>query len=128
MRRMALDHNRAAGGQCAGGVATGSRESQREVRRTKHGHRADWTLHQPDFGPRQRSTVGQRLVMATVQLRTRFDVIGKQGQLTRCATPLANQAGFGQAGFLAAQRSDVIAARVDFLGDLAQEAGTLGAG
>jgi hypothetical protein len=58
MGGMALDHDRAAGGERRGGVAAGGGEGQREVRGAKDGHRADRALHHAQVGARQGARSG----------------------------------------------------------------------
>jgi hypothetical protein len=114
---MALHHDRAARGQRRGGVAARHREGQREVRRAEHRHRADGPLHHAQIGTRQGLTVGQRRVMAAVEIVALLDVLGEQAKLAGGAPALALQARFGQAGFLRPDLGDRVAARLDLVGD-----------
>ena len=52
MGRMALDDDRAAGGEGRGGVAAGDGEGEREVARPEHGDRAERHAGLPEIGPR----------------------------------------------------------------------------
>ena len=60
MGGVALDHDRATGGQRRGGVTTGGREGEREVRRAEHRDRAERHHAQAQVGARQRLAGRQR--------------------------------------------------------------------
>ena len=124
--RMTLDHHRAAGRQRTGGVAPGSRERQRKVRRAKHRHRPDRALHQADFGARRGLAVRQRGVKAAVKVIALQDMRRKQPQLAGGAAALALQPGGGQAGFGASDGGDGGTTRLDLVGNRAQQRGALG--
>ena len=96
---MGLDDHRATGGQCRGGIATGHRECQREVRRAEYGYRAQADLAQAQVRAwrgafRQRAVERGRLEAAVAH------DFGKQFQLIDGTTALAFEAGLRQAGFL----------------------------
>ena len=123
MGRMSLDHDRATSRQRSRRVATCRRESQRKIRGAKHRDRADGPLHQADFRARRRLAVRQSRVEAAVKIIAIFDMAGKQPELAGRAAAFADQAGFRQAGLLAADFGDRIGAYVDLVGDGAQERG-----
>jgi len=121
MRRMALDHHRAACRQRRGGVAARGRERQREVRGAKDRHRPDRALHQPQIWAGQRLALGQRRVMAPVEVIALQDVPGEQPQLSGRAPALALQPRRRQPGLLTANLGDRRPARLDRIGDRVQE-------
>ena len=123
---MALDHDGTARGQRRRRVAACDREGERKVGRAEDRHRPDGPLHQPQVRPRQGAAVGQRGVVAPVEIRARLDMIGEEPQLADGAAPFALQPGLGQAGLPAADPGDLLAAGVDLLCDAAQEGGPLG--
>ncbi len=55
--RVALEHDRATGGQCRCGVTARGRKCQREVRRTKNTDRAKGLVHDADVGLWQGLTI-----------------------------------------------------------------------
>ncbi len=118
---MALDHDRATGCKGGGGIATSDRECQREVRRTKHRHRANRALHQTQVRTRQGGAIRKRFVMTAIQIITGKDMAGKQAKLANRTTALPIQARFRQAGFLGTDFGDFRTAGIDFIGDPIQE-------
>ena len=125
MGRMPLHHDRAAGCKCCRRVTAGSRKGEREVRGAEHCHRTHRPLDQPDLWARQRLAVGQCGIQATVEIVALLDVVGKQAKLAGRAAALALQAGFGQAGFLAADLGDLGGACLNLVGNGAQEGSAL---
>src|SRR5690606_35645099 len=89
MGGMALDHDRASGGQCGSRVAARSRECQREVRGTEDRHRTDRSLQQPDIGTRHGLAVLQGAIMAAVEIVALADMICEQAQLAHGAAAFA---------------------------------------
>ena len=63
--------------------------------------------------------------MAAIQEIASLDMVGEEAKLTGGAAAFAFEPRRGQAGFPAANIGNRIAARVDFLGDPAQERGTI---
>ncbi|MCY1537540.1 hypothetical protein D9M68_730370 [compost metagenome] len=128
MGRVALDDHGATGGKCGGRVAAGGRESEREVRGAEDGDRADRPLDEADLRTRRRLALGQCGVEAAVEILALLDVVREKAELAGGAAAFALQAGFRQAGFLAADLGDRLGTRLDLVGDRAQECGALGAG
>ena len=121
MRRVALDDHRAAGGERRGGVAAGRREGEREIRGAEYRDRADRPLDHHEIGPRHRLAVGQRDVVAAVEVVALADVLGEEAELPDGAPALAFEPGRGQAGLGAADRGDGLGARLDLVGDARRE-------
>ncbi|MPL80554.1 hypothetical protein SDC9_26455 [bioreactor metagenome] len=128
MRAMALHHHRAAGSKRGRGVAARGREGEREVRGAEDRDRADRALHHAQVRAGQGGAVGQRHVMAAVEIVALQDMLGKEPQLAGGAAALALQAGDGQAGLGGADLGDRLGAGLDLVGDGVQEGGALGAG
>ena len=84
VRRVALDHDGAAGGERGGGVAAGGGEGEREVARAEHGDRPDRDEHAADVGARDRLGVG------VGRVEDRLDVVARVEQRRR--TPRAGPA------------------------------------
>ncbi len=122
---MALDHHRAARRQRRGRVAPGSRKGEREVRGAEDRDRADRPLHQLQVGARQGLAVGQRRIMAAVEVVALADMGGEQAQLAGGPAPLAVQPRRGQAGFGRADGGDLDAPRLDLVGDPLEEGSAL---
>ena len=125
---VALDHDRASGGEGGGGVAPGGRESERKIRGAEDGNRADGPLDQLDVGARRGLAVRQRGVVAAIEPVVFQDMAGEEAQLHGGAAAFALQPGGGQAGFLGADLGDLGATRFDLVGDAVQEGGALGTG
>jgi hypothetical protein len=93
---VALDQHRATGGKSRGGVTTGNRESQREVRGAEHHHRAQRDIHAAQVGARQRRPLGQSGVDGDVEELALAQLRGEQLELAHGATTLAFEAGRGR--------------------------------
>ena len=127
MRRMALDHHAASGGEGRCRVAARDREGERKIARPEHRHRAERDLAQAQIGFRRTAArVGmidpQPLPFAKVEL------FGKQAQLLNGTRPLAGDAGFGKSAFLRRARDQRRAELLDLRRDPAQEGRPRGAG
>jgi hypothetical protein len=118
---MAFHHHRTPGRQRRGRITTRHRKGERKVRRAKHRHRTRRHLHQAQVRARQGLTVGQRLIMAAVEIIALLDMVGKQAQLTDRPATLTIQARFWKACLLHAHRRDGLATRLDLKGNRAQE-------
>ena len=97
MGRVRLDDHRAAGGKRRGGVATGHRKGEREVRRAEHRHRADRDVAEPQVDARQRLALGHRRVDAGIQKIAVAHHAGEQAELAAGAAALALEPGARQA-------------------------------
>src|SRR3546814_5835948 len=118
---------RSARRQRRGGIAARDREGEREVGGAEHGDRADRALQEAQVRARQRLAVGQRLVVAAVQVVAFFDVGREEAKLAGGAPPLAVEAGLRQAGLLATDLGDRRAACFALVGDAVEAGGALGA-
>ena len=127
MGRVTLDDDRAARRQRRRRVAARGREGEREVRGAEHRNRPKRALHQPQVGAGRGLAVGQRRVVAQVEMAPRLDMVGEQPQLAGGAPGLAHQPRLGQAGLGHGAGYDRVAARVDSARDGAQEGGAVGA-
>jgi hypothetical protein len=96
MGGMALDHHRAAGGERRGGVTTGGREGQREIRRAEHGHRAERDHAQADVGAGQGLAFRQGRIDAQLLPGACAHHGGKQAKLAHGAAAFTLQAGRGR--------------------------------
>ncbi len=121
MGGMALHHHRTARCQCRRRIAPRRGKGEREVRRAKDSHRPNRALDHADFGPGQGLPVRQRRIMAPVQIRALFDMVGKQPKLPRRPPAFAIQPRLGQAGFLTADLGDLRGPRFDLIGNRAQQ-------
>jgi hypothetical protein len=101
----------------------GHREGQREVRCAEHGHGAQRHVAQAQVRTRQRLAVRHGRVDAGFQEAAVAQHAGEQPQLAGGATPLAFQARARQAGLGHDPDDQVIADRLDVLGDGFQEGG-----
>src|SRR3546814_3837392 len=88
---------------------------------------SDLALQEAQVRARQRLALGQRLVVAAVQVVALFDVGREEAKLAGRAPPLAIEAGLRQAGLLATDLGDRRAARLDLVGDAVGHGGALGA-
>ena len=93
---VALDHDRAAGGQRGGGVAAGGGEGEREVAGAEDGDRAERDLPLADVGARQRRAVRQGGVDADAEVVAAAYDAGEHPQLAGGAADLAGDARLGQ--------------------------------
>jgi hypothetical protein len=121
VRRVSLDHHRAAGRQGRGGVTAGHREGQGEVRGAEHGHGAQRHVAQAQVGTRQRLAVGLGRVDAGFQPAAVAQHAGEHLQLAHGAAALAFQAGAGKAGLGHGANDQLVADRLDLGGDSFQE-------
>ena len=121
MRRVALDDHRAAAASAAA-VAAGRREGEREIGGAEYRDRADRPLDHHEIGPRHRLAVGQRDVVAAVEVVALADVLGEEAELPDGTPALAFEPGRGQAGLGAADRGDGLGARFDLVGDAVRKA------
>ncbi len=125
---MALDDHGAAGGKGGSGITAGRREGEREVRGAEDGDGTDRPLDEPDLRARRWLTLGQSRIETAVEILALLDVVGEKAELAGGAAAFALQAGFGQAGFLAADLSDGLGARLDLIGNRTQEGGAFSPG
>ena len=125
MGGVALDHDRASGGERRGGIAPGGREGQREVRRAEYRDRADRDHAQPQVRAGQRLAIGQGGIDAQLLPRALAHDIGEQAQLAHGAAPFAFQTGAGQSGFLHGGFDQLVADGQDFRRDGFQKRGAL---
>ena len=121
---MALDDDRASGGQRAGGVAARRREGEREVAGAEDGHRADGHEHAAHVGPRDRLGVGIGTVDDGLDVVAGVHDRGEGLELPRRALELAAQAPFGEPGLGAGDGDDLVARGAQPLGGAAQQRGT----
>lgn len=128
MGGVALDHHRATRSQCQGSVAAGGGEGEREVRGAEDRHGADRALHHLQVRARQRLAIGQRGVVATVEMIAVANVGGEEPELAGGAAALSVEPGLGQAGLLRADPGDRGGAGLDLVGDGVEEIGTGRAG
>ena len=120
---VALHDHRAAGGEGRCGVATRGGERQREVGGAEHGDRAERSLHQLQIGAGCGLAVGQRFVVATVEVVAFPDVAGEHAQLAGRAAAFAVETRGRQSGFRSADFGDRRAPAFDLVGDGFQEHG-----
>ncbi len=89
---------------------------------------ADRALDHLEVGAGRRRAVGQRPVMAAIEVTALQDVIGEEPQLPHGAPALSVKPCLGKPGFLAADLGDRLGARLGLVGDGVQEGRALGAG
>ncbi len=116
---MPLDHNRAARCQRCSGIATRCGEREREVRRAEDGHGANRALHHFQVRSRERLPVGQRRIMAPVEIVADLDVVGEQAQLPDGTSAFSLKTRLGQATFTRSDFSDRFGAGFDLICDRA---------
>src|SRR5690606_10703761 len=87
-----FDNNRAARGQCRGGISAGRREREREVAGTEHCHRAEGNLPLTQIRRRRRSPVRLGRVNPHFLVSTNPQLTGKESQLAGGTAQFASQA------------------------------------
>jgi hypothetical protein len=125
MRRVCLDDNRAAGGECRCRIAAGRRECEREIARAKNDNRANRLQHAPYIRARRRLPLRQRRIDACIDPRTFAHGRREEPQLSAGTAALAGdprgrQAGLGQRAF-----DQYIAEGLDLSGDRLEKASAL---
>ena len=93
---VALDDDRAAGGERGRGVAAGGREREREVAGAEHGHGAERDHPLPEVRSRQRGAVRQRRIEPDAEVVAAPDDAGKHPQLAGRPAELARDPRLGQ--------------------------------
>jgi hypothetical protein len=96
------------GGQCAGGIATGSGKGQRKVGRPKDHNRANGAVCQTQIRPWQRCTIRQRSLNPGVEVFVILDEVREHAQLAGRPASLTVQARFWQASLGATCLGDFI--------------------
>ena len=123
--RVALDHDRAAGGQRGGGVAAGGGEGEREVAGAEDGDRAERDHPLADVGARQRRAVRHGRVDADAEVVTSAYDVGEHPQLAGRATDLAGDAAVGEVALGDGGLDDRVLVGLDLGGDGVEEGAAL---
>ncbi len=127
--RVALDDDRAAGGQRGRGVPAGGGEGEREVAGPEDRDRAEGDLALPEVGARQRRPVRQGGVDADAEVVAASCDGGEHPQLAGGATDLARDAGLRQVALGDGRLDDRVPVGLDLVGDGVEErAALLGGG
>ncbi|BCB88807.1 hypothetical protein Psuf_061200 [Phytohabitans suffuscus] len=126
VRGVALDDDRAAGGQCGGGVATGGGEGEREVRGAEDRDRAEGDAPGAQVGTGQRLPVGLGGQVFRRGPGRVAEQVGEHAQLPGGAGELAAGAGLGEGGLLADGGDEWLGRGFQPRGDRAQEGGAVG--
>ena len=121
MRRMALDDDRASGGERRGGVAARDREGEREIRCAEHRDRAKRHHAQAQIGARQWLAVGQRRIDPHAKPAAIANLGSEQAELADGAPALAGQPRDRQARFGVCTVEQFVAHRHDVVGNGLQE-------
>ncbi|MNZ20039.1 hypothetical protein D3C78_370850 [compost metagenome] len=117
MAAVGLDHYRAAGSQCCGGVAAGRGERQREVAGAEHGHRAKAGAVLAQVRAWQWLALWLRAVDARPQVVATAQYLGEQAHLVAGAATLALDACSRQRSFAAHRGDEAIVQRVQLVGN-----------
>jgi hypothetical protein len=123
VRRMTLDHDRAAGRERRDGVAAGGREREREVARAEHGDWPDRDEHPPDVGARDRLGVRVGRVDDRLDVVARLEQGRERLELAGGALELAPQPRLRQPGLAAGDGDDLVAGGAQSPGGGAQQRG-----
>ena len=121
MRRVRLDDDGIARGECGSGVSTGHGKGQREIAGAENSHRAQRLMHGTDGRLGQRLAVGVGIVDARVHPGTFFHYFGEESQLAAGSPHLAGQAGLGDRCFQIGPLDDGRRGCLDGGCDLAQK-------
>ena len=126
MGAVALDDHRASSGQSRGGIPARRGKGEREVRRTKNGHRADGFVRQAQIRTGEWRPIRKCAVFADIEIPGLFDQIGKHAQLTGGTAAFAHQARLGQSRLSHGGPGNLLSQNIHLLGNRAQESGPLG--
>ncbi len=124
---MRLDHDRATGGQCRGGVTAQHGKSKGEIAGREHGHRPQWNAPPLHRGMTCGWCARHRRIIDDGTRATLFGQIGKAAQLKDCAVQLTVQTHGPQGGFSVCQGHQPFPVRFQCGGQRTQQQGALSA-